>query len=64
MQNKVVSLLETMEEVLTITAYDALKHADGNKSAGTRVRKAMQRVKGLAQEVRVTIQEQKNSVAV
>jgi hypothetical protein len=32
----------------------------GNKAAGTRVRKAMQDVKRLAQAVRVDIQAQKN----
>ena len=32
----------------------------GNNSAGTRVRKAMQTVKNLAQEIRVEVQTQKN----
>jgi len=36
---------------------------DGNKSAGTRVRKNMQDVKNLAQQVRVEVQEMKNAVA-
>jgi hypothetical protein len=42
--------------------HDAEKFAGGNGSAGTRVRKYMQSIKGLAQEVRKEVQEQKNSV--
>ena len=33
----------------------------GNKAAGTRVRKAMQELKQMAQDIRVEIQERKNS---
>ena len=33
----------------------------GNKAAGTRVRKAMQDVKKLAQDLRANVQETKNS---
>lgn len=33
----------------------------GNKAAGTRVRKAMQELKGLAQDVRVDVQSRKNA---
>ena len=40
---------------------DVTKFVDGNNSAGTRVRKAMQAVKSLAQEVRVEVQDQKNA---
>ena len=43
---------------------DLTRCIHGNKSAGTRLRKAMQQVKQLAQRVRVEIQEQKNSVTV
>lgn len=32
----------------------------GNKAAGTRVRKAMQELKTLAQDIRVEIQDKKN----
>jgi len=35
----------------------------GNSSAGARVRKAMQEVKGLAQAIRVEVQEKKNKAA-
>ena len=34
---------------------------DGNQAAGTRVRKAMQELKNLAQEIRTEVQEIKNS---
>ena len=42
---------------------DVEKFEDGNKSAGTRIRKNMQDVKSLAQQVRVEVQEMKNAVA-
>ena len=32
-----------------------------NKAAGTRIRKAMQELKNLAQEIRVEVQEKKNA---
>ncbi|GIV59865.1 histone H1 [Rhodocaloribacter litoris] len=35
----------------------------GNKAAGTRVRKAMQELKQMAQDIRVDIQERKNQDA-
>ena len=40
----------------------AEKFEAGNNSAGTRVRKAMQNVKSLAQNVRLEVQAQKNGV--
>ena len=36
-------------------------YGDGNQAAGTRVRKAMQDLKNLAQEIRSEVQEIKNS---
>ena len=39
---------------------DLEKFQSGNKSAGTRIRKTMQEVKTLAQDVRVGVQEIKN----
>ena len=33
----------------------------GNKAAGTRVRKAMQELKGMAQDIRVEVQNMKNA---
>ncbi|MDX1420229.1 MAG: histone H1 [Rubricoccaceae bacterium] len=34
----------------------------GNKAAGTRVRKAMQELKKMAQDIRVEVQEKKNAM--
>lgn len=36
-------------------------YEDGNKAAGTRVRKAMQQLKAMAQDIRVDVQERKTS---
>ena len=52
-------MLVTLEKGIT----DLDKFNDGNKSAGTRIRKNMQEVKNLAQQVRVEVQEMKNAVA-
>ncbi len=35
-------------------------YSKGNNAAGTRVRKGMQELKNLAQDIRVQVQEQKN----
>jgi len=40
---------------------DVTKFVEGNNSAGTRVRKAMQEIKTAAQSIRVEVQNQKNS---
>ena len=55
-------MLAEMHQVLISTAVDYEKFESGNKSAGTRLRKAMQEIKGLAQDVRLEVQEQKNCV--
>jgi len=59
--NKLDSLFDNLQDVVNDCQTDIRKFVDGNNSAGTRVRKAMQAVKALAQEVRVEVQEQKNS---
>ena len=53
-----------MEKKFISAASDSEKFVEGNNSAGTRVRKSMQTIKNLAQEIRVEVQNQKNSVAV
>ena len=53
--------VEKIQEVLTLVQGDVEKFTNGNKSAGTRIRKAMQEIKGLAQEVRTEVQAIKNS---
>ena len=62
LDNEIIELLETMEEQLLNAAEDSTKFIQGNNSAGTRVRKAMQNIKDLAQRVRVEVQAQKKGV--
>ena len=59
--NKLDSLYDELQNVINDNQSDVTKFVEGNNSAGTRVRKAMQTVKSLAQDVRVEVQEQKNS---
>ena len=59
--NKLDSLFDSLQDVINDCQTDVTKFVDGNNSAGTRVRKAMQAVKSLAQEVRVEVQDQKNA---
>ena len=58
--NPLDSLFDDLQDVINDCQTDVIKFIDGNNSAGTRVRKAMQTVKSLAQEVRVEVQDQKN----
>jgi hypothetical protein len=62
--NNVIKLFQKMEKELHRCIPDAEKFVEGNNSAGTRVRKYMQSVKNIAQEIRVEVQKQKNSVSV
>ena len=59
--NQLDSLYDKLQNVINDTQNDVSKFVEGNTSAGTRVRKAMQAVKSLAQEVRVEVQDQKNN---
>ena len=59
--NKLDSLFDSLQDVINDCQSDVSKFVDGNNSAGTRVRKAMQTVKSLAQDVRIEVQDQKNS---
>ena len=61
-ENEVIKLLQKMGEELSDIETDAEKFVEGNNSAGTRLRKAMQNIKNIAQQVRVEVQNQKNSV--
>tara|TARA_R110000796_G_scaffold78953_2_gene175882 strand:+ start:113 stop:307 length:195 start_codon:yes stop_codon:yes gene_type:complete len=58
--NKLNSTFDQLQDVVNDCQTDIIKFVDGNNSAGTRVRKAMQIVKQLAQDVRVEVQDQKN----
>ena len=59
--NKLDSLFDSLQDIINDCQTDVTKFVEGNNSAGTRVRKAMQTVKSLAQEVRVEVQDQKNA---
>ena len=59
--NKLDSLFDDLQDVINDCQTDVTKFIDGNNSAGTRVRKAMQTIKSLAQEVRIEVQDQKNA---
>jgi len=59
--NKLNVLFDDLQDQINDCQSDVTKFVEGNNSAGTRVRKAMQAVKALAQEVRVEVQDQKNS---
>ena len=58
--NKLDSLFDELQDAVNDCQTDVIKFIDGNNSAGTRVRKAMQNVKALAQQVRIEVQDQKN----
>ena len=58
--NPLDSTFDELQNVINDCQTDVTKFIEGNNSAGTRVRKAMQVVKGLAQDIRVEVQEQKN----
>ena len=58
--NPLNTLFDELQDVVNDCQTDLTKFVDGNNSAGTRVRKAMQEIKKLAQFVRVEVQEQKN----
>ena len=62
MENQVSKLFDEMQNILNDSQRDVTKFCEGNNSAGTRVRKTMQAIKALAQEVRTEVQEQKNTV--
>ena len=59
--NKLDSLFDSLQNCINDCQTDVTKFVEGNNSAGTRVRKAMQAVKTLAQQVRIEVQDQKNS---
>jgi hypothetical protein len=59
--NKLNTIFDELQDVINDCQSDVTKFVEGNNSAGTRVRKAMQAVKALAQNVRVEVQDQKNA---
>ena len=61
--NNVIKLMKLIEKEFMYAAEQSVKFVEGNNSAGTRVRKTMQNIKNLSQEVRKEVQNQKNTVA-
>ena len=59
--NALNSTFDELQNAINDCQADVTKFVEGNNSAGTRVRKAMQNVKRLAQDVRIDVQEQKNA---
>ena len=59
--NPLNSTFDDLQDAINDCQSDVTKFVEGNNSAGTRVRKAMQTVKSLAQNVRVEVQDQKNA---
>jgi hypothetical protein len=51
---------EQLKDMISDVEEDVRKAAGGNKAAGTRVRKTMQEVKNLAQEVRKKVLENRS----
>ena len=60
MESEITMILENIQRQVDEALVDAVKFDNGNNSAGTRVRKAMQAVKQLAQDIRIEVQDQKN----
>ena len=58
--NPLNSLFDELQDTVNDCQTDLTKFVEGNNSAGTRVRKAMQLVKRLAQDIRLEVQDQKN----
>ena len=58
--NPLDSTFDELQDAINDCQTDVTKFIEGNNSAGTRVRKAMQEVKSLAQDIRVEVQDQKN----
>ena len=59
--NKLNNIYDELQNLVNDCQGDVTKFVDGNSSAGTRVRKAMQSIKDLAQQIRIEVQNQKNS---
>ena len=59
--NKLNNEFDELQNVINDCQSDVTKFIEGNNSAGTRVRKAMQEVKKMAQTIRVEVQDQKNA---
>jgi hypothetical protein len=52
---------EELKNLVASLEADVVKFGNGNNAAGTRVRKGLQAIKNTAQQLRVEIQDVKNS---
>ena len=59
--NKLYNEFDELQNVINDCQSDVTKFIEGNNSAGTRVRKSMQAIKKMAQDIRVEVQNQKNA---
>tara|TARA_R100001510_G_C7587574_1_gene158352 strand:+ start:637 stop:831 length:195 start_codon:yes stop_codon:yes gene_type:complete len=59
--NPLDSTFDELQDAVNDCQTDVRKFIEGNNSAGTRVRKAMQVVKQLAQNIRIEVQDQKKA---
>lgn len=58
--NPLNTTFDELQDTINDCQTDVTKFVEGNNSAGTRVRKAMQLIKQLAQDIRLEVQDQKN----
>ena len=58
--NPLNNAFDELQDAINDCQSDVTKFIEGNNSAGTRVRKAMQVVKQLAQDIRLEVQDQQN----
>ena len=58
--NPLDTTFDELQDAVNDCQSDITKFIEGNNSAGTRVRKAMQLVKRLAQDIRLEVHDQKN----
>mgnify|MGYP003153173573 FL=1 len=59
--NKLNNAFDELQDAINDCQTDMTKFVEGNNSAGTRIRKAMQAIKAMAQGIRVEVQDQKNA---
>ena len=59
--NALNNTFDELQNAINDCQTDVTKFVEGNNSAGTRIRKAMQLVKQLAQNIRLEVQDQKNT---
>jgi len=58
--NPINDTFDELQDAINDCQSDVTKFIEGNNSAGTRIRKVMQAVKSLAQDIRIEVQDQKN----